>query len=291
MIVLCFILFENWLILHEFFIDFMKTTLIALSVLFFLGTIPGQAQRIDSKKEQGDSWNRTREILDCAPRLVDRRDLVEDNFEHRYITNNPRDIEVGYFSVEPITYIEEGRRFCEASLPAAGVSKSFFRGTYETIYTLPGKGVYRIIVESNALIFNNEVRIINAQNTVATIEASHRLQIVADTTMNPEAVPGPNSITNKVYTWEVEVEESGNWQGSACKGDCDDLYGEEIPIGTSNILLSRKLKGPGVITIRESVIFQVEALSSFKYEPIFQAVSLFNLEPLSISAKLLPCEE
>lgn len=268
-----------------------KTILTAFLTIYFLGTIPGEAQPIDSKNEKVDSWNRTREILDCAPRLVDRRDLVEDNFEHRYITNNPRDIEVGYFSVEPITYIEEGRRFCEASLPAAGVSESFFRGTYETIYTLPGKGVYRIIVESNALIFNNEVRIINAQNTVATIDASHRLQILADTTMIPEVVSNPNSITNNVYTWEVEVEESGDWQGSACKGDCNDLYGEEIPVGTSNILLSRKLKGPGVIAIRESVIFEVESLSSYKYEPIFQAVSLFNFEPLSISAKLLPCEK
>ena len=106
-----------------------------MSLIFLLGIIPATAQRIDSEKEKGDSWDRTKEILDCAPRLVDRRDLVEDNFEHRYITNNPRDIEVGYFSVEPITYFEEGKRFCEASLPAAGVSDSYFRGTYETYYT------------------------------------------------------------------------------------------------------------------------------------------------------------
>ena len=262
-----------------------------MSLIFLLGTIPATAQRIDSEKEKGDNWDRTKEILDCAPRLVDRRDLVEDNFEHRYITNNPRDIEVGYFSVEPITYFEEGRRFCEASLPAAGVSDSYFRGTYETYYTLPGQGVYRLTIESNALIFNNEVRVINAQNTVATIQAAHRVQIISDTTMIPAEVVEPNSITKNVYSWEVEVTETGDWQGSACKGDCNDLHGEEVPVGTSNILLTRKLKGPGVITIRESVIFQVEALSSYKYEPIFQAVSLFNLEPLSISAKLLPCEE
>ena len=269
----------------------MKTTIVILSLLFSLGMIPVHAQRIDPGEEKGDNWDRTRVILECAPRLVDRRDLVEDNFEHRYVTNNPRDIEVGYFSVEPITYFDEGRRFCEASLPATGVSDSYFRGTYETMYTLPGDGVYRIIIESNALIFNNEVRIINAQNTVATIEASHRLQIISDTSLNPEVVSEPNSITSKVYTWEVEVEETGSWHGSACKGDCDDLHGEEIPVGTSSMLLSRKLKGPGVVTIRESVIFEVEALSSYKYEPIFQAASLFSLEPLSISAKLLPCEE
>ncbi len=280
-----------WLILLDFSIDLMKTALFSVILLYFLGTIPGSAQRFDSGTEQGDNWNRTREIIDCAPRLVDRRDLVEDNFNHRYITNNPRDIELGYFSVEPITYSEEGRRFCEASLPAAGVSESYFRGTYETYYTMPGEGVYRITIESNALVFNNEVRIINAQNTVATIEALHRVQIIADTSMIPEVVSEPNSHTNNVYSWEVEVEETGDWQGSACQGDCNDLRGEEIPVGTSNILMSRKLKGSGVITIRESVIFQVAALSSYKYEPIFQAVSLFNFEPLSISAKLLPCEE
>ncbi|MEN8228288.1 MAG: hypothetical protein ABFS38_09055 [Bacteroidota bacterium] len=269
----------------------MKTTILIASLIFYLGMFPGHAQHIDQGEEKGDNWDRTREILKCAPRLVDRRDLVEDNFEHRYITNNPRDIEVGYFSVEPITYFEEGRRFCEASLPVAGVSASYFRGTYKTMYTLPGEGVYRIMIESNALMFNNEVRIINAQNTFATIEASHRLQIISDTSMNREALSESNSTTNIVYTWEVEVEETGAWQGTSCEGDCNDLRGEEIPVGTSSILLTRKLEGPGVIIIQESVIFQVEALSTYKYDPIFQAASLFSLEPLSISAKLLPCEE
>lgn len=277
--------------MHDFLNVTMKIIIVIVSLLFSLGMISGRAQQFEPGQVRGDNWDRTREILQCAPRLVDRRDLVEDNFEHRYVTNNPRDIEVGYFSVEPITYFEEGRRFCEASLPAAGVSDSYFKGTYETLYTLPGDGVYRLRIESNALIFNNEVRIINAQNTVATIEASHRLQILSDTSMIPEIVSEPNSITNQVYTWEVEVDETGDWQGSACKGDCNDLRGEVIPVGTSNMVLTRKLKGPGVVTIRESVIFQMEALSSYKYEPIFQAASLFSLEPLSISAKLLPCEE
>ncbi len=281
---------SNFAVVHNFPIFFMKSAHLLIALSIYLVTIPVQAQRIDSPKEKGDNWDRTKEILDCSPKLTDRRDLVEDDFEHRYITNNPRDIEVGYFSVEPITYFDEGRRFCEASLPAAGVSDSYFRGTYSTNYTLPGKGVYRLAIESNALIFNNEVRIINAQNTVATIEASHRLQIIADTTVATDTDLNPNSSTNKVYTWEVEVEENGNWQGSTCKGDCNDLFEEEIPVGTSNIRLSRKFKGPGMIAIRESVIFQISALSSYKYEPIFQAVSLFNLEPLSISAKLLPCE-
>lgn len=269
----------------------MRRATVVFLLLLLLRMIPGYAQRIDQGEKHGENWDRTREILDCAPRLVDRNDLVEDNFTHLYITNNPRDVEVGYFSVEPITYFDEGRRFCETSLPAAGVSESYFRGTYETLYTLPGDGVYQLSIQSNALVFNNEVRIINAQNTVANIEASHRLQIIADTSMKTADIPDPNSVTNQVYRWEVEVEASGFWQGSACKGDCNDLHGEEIPVGTSTLLLSRKLRGPGVIAIRESVIFQMDALSAYKYEPIFQAACLFNLEPLSISAKLLPCEK
>jgi len=269
----------------------MRYRLLAVLLLYLLGIKTVQAQRIDRRTSNPGNWNRTKEILDCAPRLVDRQDLVEDDFEHRYLTNNPRDIEVGYFSVEPITYFEEGRRFCEAALPAAGVSDTYFRGTYQTNYTLPGKGIFRIRIESNALVFNNEIRIINAQNTVATIDASHRLQIVSDSTMNPGVVSDPNSITREIYSWEVDVEETGRWQGSACKGDCDDLKGGDLPVGSSSLVLTRKVKGPGVITIRESVIFRMEAISSYKYEPIFQAESLFSLEPLSISTKLLPCEE
>lgn len=269
----------------------MKRAAVTLIPLFLMWMIPAKAQRIDPGAEAGENWDRTRKILECAPRLVDRMDLVEDNFTHQYITNNPRDVEVGYFSVEPITYFDEGRRFCETSLPAAGVSESYFRGTYETLYTLPGDGVYQLNIESNALVFNNDVRIINAQNTVATIAASHRLQVIADTSMKIAEPADPNSVTKLVYTWEVEVESSGRWQGSACKGDCNDLHGAETPVGTSTLLLSRKFRGPGVIAIRESVIFQLDALSAFKYEPIFQASCLFNLEPLSISAKLLPCEQ
>lgn len=268
----------------------MKFSVIASTFISLLVVISGYSQSITPGGSGGDDWDRTREILNCAPQLVDRTDLVEDNFEHLYVTNNPRDIEVGYFSVEPITYVEEGRRFCEASLPAAGVSQSYFRGTYETSYTLPGERVYQVNIESNALILNNEIRIINAQNTVAEIEASHRLQIMVDTSKNSEYSTNSNSSTSKAYTWEVEIEESGKWQGNVCSGDCY-LQNETTPIGTSTISLSRKVRGPGVVTIRESVIFQVEALSSYKYEPIFQAICLFNLEPLSISTKLLPCEE
>jgi len=255
-----------------------------------LAVISGYSQSITPGSSGGDDWDQTKEILNCAPRLVDRTDMVEDNFEHRYVTNNPRDIEVGYFSVEPITYFEDGRRFCEASLPAAGVSQSYFRGTYETSYTLPGERVYQVNIESNALILNNEIRIINAQNTVAEIEASHRLQIMADTSKNTGYSTNSNSSTSKAYTWEVEIKETGKWQGNVCSGDCY-LQNEATPIGTSTISLSQKIRGPGVVIIRESVIFRVEALSSYKYEPIFQAICLFNLEPLSISAKLLPCEE
>lgn len=259
-------------------------------VISLVAFVPGYSQSISPGSSEGDHWDRTREILNCAPRLVDRTDMVEDNFTHRYVTNNPREIEVGYFSVEPITYFEEGRRFCEASLPAAGVSRSYFRGTYETTYNLPGEGVYLIHLESNALILNNEIRIINAQNTIAEIEASHRLQIMADTSKNSEYSANLISSTSKAYIWEVEIEETGQWQGNVCSGDCY-LQNESTPIGTSTISLSQKIRGPGVVTIRESVIFQVEALSSYKYEPIFQAICLFNLEPLSISTKLLPCEE
>ena len=142
----------------------MKFPVVASMFISLLAVISGYSQSITPGSSGGDDWDQTKEILNCAPRLVDRTDMVEDNFEHRYVTNNPRDIEVGYFSVEPITYFEDGRRFCEASLPAAGVSHSYFRGTYETSYTLPGAGVYRVNIESNALIFNNEIRIINAQH-------------------------------------------------------------------------------------------------------------------------------
>ncbi|MCK5136443.1 MAG: hypothetical protein KAR19_11695 [Bacteroidales bacterium] len=268
----------------------MRFPFFTFTVISLLAVISGYSQSINPGESKSDDWDRTQEILNCVPKLVDRRDLVEDNFKHSYVTTNPRDIEVGYFSVEPITYFEEGRRFCEASLPAAGVSQSYFRGTYETTYVLPGDRVYHINVESNALIFNNGIRIINAQNTVAEIEASHRLQIIADTSLNPSVSTDPNSSTSKAYTWEVEIDETGKWQGNVCNGDCI-LQNEEIPSGNSTISLSRKIRGPGVVIVKESVIFHVDALSSYKYELIFQAVCQFNLEPLSVSAKLLPCEE
>jgi len=267
----------------------MKEIFAVVFLAGFFAVSPCFSQQPAGNESLDEDWDRTREMLECIPRLVDRQEMVEDNFEHRYVTNNPRDIEVGYFSVEPITFFEEGRRFCEASLPAAGVSQSYFRGTYKTGYVLPGNGVYRISLESNALIFNNEIRVINAQNTVATIEASHRLQISVDSTMTSETLVDLNSSTVRVYKWEIELDESGEWQGNFCEGECN-MQEEEIPGGLSTNTLVREIKGPGVITISESVIFHVDALSSFKYDPIFQAVCLFNLEPLSVSAKLLPCK-
>lgn len=252
--------------------------------------IEGEAQVRDQSGPGTGDWERTREILNCTPRLIDRMDLVEDRFDHQYITDNPSSIEVGFFSVEPITFFEDGRRFCEACLPAAGVSQSYFRGTYETTYKLPGNGVYQVRFESNALIFNNELRTLTPQNTVAKIEASHRMQILADTSLNPEATVDLNSSTSRVYLWEVELNEDGEWQGNFCEGECN-MQEEEIPGGPSTISMERRIKGPGLVTIRESVIFHVDALSAYKYDPIFQAICLFNLEPLSITTKLLPCEE
>ena len=266
----------------------MKLKFIVLAIGVIYPAIQPWSQDVEGDGSQGDNWERTREILDCVPRLVDRKDLVEDNFDHRYITNNPRDIEVGYFSVEPITYFEEGNRFCEASLPAAGVSSSYFRGTFTTAYKLPGNGLYLVRIESNAVIFNNEIRIINPQRTIATIEASHRLRIVADTSANPHTVAENHSSTRGVFTWEVEIDEKGSWKGNSCEGECH-MQEEEIPGGNSSVCLDREIKGPGLLVIEESVIFRLEALSAYKYEPIFQANSFFNLEPLSVSAKLLPC--
>jgi hypothetical protein len=267
----------------------MKLKIIAIAVIIIYPVIQLCSQDNKGAGSQGTGWKRTREILDCVPRLVDRQDLVEDNFNHRYITNNPRDIEVGYFSVEPITYVEQGNRFCEVSLPAAGVSSSYFRGTFTTSYTLPGKGVYQINIQSNALIYNNEIRIINPQRTIATVVASHRLQVITDAAENPNTDMDNSSSTLGVYSWEVEIDEKGRWKGNSCEGECN-MQDEEIPGGHSSINLDRKIKGPGVLVIEESVIFHVEALSAYKYEPIFQAISFFNFEPLSISAKLLPCE-
>lgn len=251
--------------------------------------IHGQAQDTGNSNEESDGWNRTRMILDCAPRLVDRSDRVEDNFDHRYVTNNPRDIEVGYFSVEPVTFLEEGRRFCEALLPAAGVSQSFFRGSYITSYQLPGDGVYVLNISSNALIFNNDIRMINAQNTVGEIVVSHRMELELDTTLNPPVPGDAPFISKKAYTWELEIDHSGSWQGDVLPGDFK-LYDSEVPSGSSLLNLEQEIRGPGVVTIRESIIFEVSAISSFKYEPIFQAACLFSLEPLSISARVLPCE-
>ena len=263
-----------------------------ITILIFMLTlvVPARSQNNGSGTSEGNGWERTREILKCAPRLVDRRDLVEDNFEHRYVTNNPRDIEVGYFSVEPITYFEEGKRVCEASLPVAGVSQTHFRGSYETTYTLPGEGVYRINLESNALVFSNDLRIINPQNTVARIDASHRMEIVVDSLKNPPSPKVQNSITQPSYTWEIEIDETGGWEAEIISCDID-LHDRVAPSGISTINTSMDLQGPGIVVIRESVIFDINTLSAYKYDPIFQAACLFSLEPLSVSAKLLPCGE
>ena len=267
----------------------MKLKIISMAIIILFPVIHLQSQNYKSGDPQGNNWERTKEIRDCLPRLLDRKDLVQDNFEHQYITNNPREIEIGYFSVEPVTYFEEGNRFCEVFLPAAGVSSSYFRGTYITSDTLEGNGLYEITIGSNALIYNNEIRIINAQPTLAKIEASHQIQILADTSLNPHTLIDNNSSTLVVYTWEVEIDEKGMYKGNSCEGKCN-TRDEKIPGGHSSLYLNREVRGPGVLVIEESVIFHMEALSAYKYGPSFQAVSFFNLEPLSISVKLLPCE-
>ncbi len=228
--------------------------------------------------------------MECAPVLVDRRDLVEDRFDHRYVTDNPRDIEVGYFSVEPVTYSEQGRRFCEALLPAAGVSETYFRGSYVTSYSLPGEGSYTVSILSTALIFNNEIRMIDAQDAVGEIEASHRLEIEVDTAQNPPSPENAAFRASQAYRWELEIGHQGIWHGEITPGEFD-LQDTDIPAGYSDLSLERKIRGPGVVTIRESVIFRLNAVSAYKYAPIFQAACSFSLEPLSISAWLLPCED
>ena len=268
----------------------MQRIVTVLFILLNFPVISGLAQGIGNGKAEDNGWERTRKIMDCAPRLVDRRNLVEDNFDHRYVTNNPRDIEVGYFTVEPITYLEEGRRFCEALLPAAGVSETYFRGCYVTTYNLPGGGIYEVHIDSRALIFNNDIRIIDAQNTIGAIEASHRLEIEPDTALNPSKSAGVTFNTNEAYRWDLEIDQSGAWHGELSPGEFE-IHDTEIPAGFSTLSIERKIRGPGVITIRESVVFQVKAISAYKYDPIFQAPCLFSFEPLSVSTRLLPCEE
>jgi hypothetical protein len=269
----------------------MQAIVRIILLLLILPLLPVGAQESHAEKEEADNdWDRTRRIMNCAPRLVDRRDLVEDQFDHRYITNNPRDIEVGYFSVEPITYLDAGKRFCEALLPAAGVSHSYFRGCYATTYELPGSGIYDLEFISSALIFNNGIRMINAQNALGEVEALHRIEIVLDTVLNP---PSPYEYTfnsKEAYSWELEIDESGNWNGELVPGDFK-LTDTEIPAGQSRLSLRRRVRGPGIVTVRESVIFRVEAISAYRYDPIFQVACLFSLDPLGISTRLLPCEE
>jgi hypothetical protein len=268
----------------------MRLSQLVIWLILMIPAVPGLTQSISGDEPESSDWDRTRRILDCAPRLVDRRELVEDNFDHRYVTNNPRDIEVGYFSVEPITYLEEGRRFCEALLPAAGVSRTYFRGCFTTTYTLPGEGTYKVNIRSSALIFNNDLRVIDARNAIGEILASHRLEIAIDTSLNPVKPSDKNFRSNPAYTWELEIEPSGEWHGELLPGDFE-LSDAEVPAGFSTLTLERNIQGPGVVTVRESVIFKVNSLSAYKYDPIFQAVCLFSLEPLGISARLLPCGE
>jgi hypothetical protein len=260
-----------------------------LSLLFLIVTIqPGHSQRTERKQTGREGWDRTRSIIDCAPRLVDRRDLVQDRFDHLYVTTNPRDIEVGYFSVEPVTYHEQGLRFCEALLPAAGVSETRFRGTYTTTYQLPGDGLYSLHIHSRALIFNNEIRIINAQSTFGKIAASHRMELEKDPAPNPPDSLEGGSRISQAYVWEVEISQAGELEGIVIPGDLV-LTDREVPAGFSNLLIEYPVQGPGVVTIKESVIFTMESVSPYKYDPIFQAPCLFILEPLDVSARLLPC--
>jgi hypothetical protein len=268
----------------------MQRSTLSLFVLLALPFLPGSAQDIGKKRSGEDGWDRTRTIMECAPVLVDRQDLVEDQFDHRYVTDNPRDIEVGYFSVEPVTYSEQGRRFCEALLPAAGVSGTYFRGSYVTSYTLPGAGTYTVSILSTALIFNNDIRMIDAQDAIGDIEASHRLEIEVDTARNPPSPENAAFRANLAYRWELEIGHQGNWHGEITPGEFD-LLDTEVPAGYSDLSLERKIRGPGAVTIRESVIFRVNAISAYKYAPIFQAACFFSLEPLSISTWLLPCED
>jgi len=265
-----------------------RKILIALLLLAF--SMPFlMAQEINTKSHEEEDWDRTRLIMDCAPRLVDRRDLVEDNFDHRYVTTNPRDIEVGYFSVEPITYMEEGQRFCEARLPAAGVSQSYFNGSYVTTYTLPGSGIYSLEIESRALIFYGDILIINAQHSLGEIDASHRIEIELDTALNPVSPSELNYASEQVFKWAVEIDQTGKWHGELKPGNIH-MIDSEIPAGISTLSLKRKVRGPGTIVVRESVVFNVNSISAFKYDPIFQADCIFSLDPLGISTRVHPCD-
>jgi hypothetical protein len=266
----------------------MKRLIIILMAAWILLPATAGGQTVNSQGREEREWERTRKILECAPRLIERRELVEDQFDHRYVTNNPRDIEIGYFSVEPITYLEQARRFCEVLLPASGVSESYFRGYYTTRYELPGDGVYRVSIRSSTLIFNNEPRLINAQNTVAEVEASHHLEVEMDTTGQNGYGHEKVAKSNRAYQWNLEIGNTGTWHGELDPGEIE-ITDFEIPSGYSEIELEEEYKGPGILVIRESVIFRVSSVSAYKYDPIFQAVCLFSMEPLAITTRLLPC--
>lgn len=265
-----------------------KTRFLASAAMILaLSSATAQEGTVENQGEK--EWGHTRRIMDCAPELVDRRDLAEDRFDHWYVTSNPRDIEVAYFSVEPLIRIEERSRFCEAMLPAAGVSESYFRATYTTTYTLPGSGYYEVEFASRALVFNNELRLINPQNTHGEIVAMHRLEIELDTALNPPKHSEECYKAVRAYSWELEIDSRGEWRGKILPGDLDwiDL---EVPAGVSSLDLEKKIMGPGKVIVRESVIFRITTVSAYKYDPIFQAPCLFSLEPLNISARWLPCE-
>jgi len=158
-----------------------------------------------------------------------------------------------------------------------------------TNYTLPGDGVYTVEIESRALVFYNDILIINAQNSVGEINASHRLDIELDTALNPLA-PGDLDYQSKdVFNWAVEIDQSGRWLGEIQPGSVE-MIDADLPAGISMLNMKRKVRGPGTIKVRESVVFEVSSISAFKYDPIFQADCLFSLDPLGITTREHPCE-
>ena len=68
------------------------------------------------------------------------------------------------------------------------------------------------------------------------------------------------------------------------------MIDSDVPAVLSGLERTVLVRGPGEVSIRESVVFEVSSISSFKYDPIFQAICLFSLDPLEITTRLLPCE-
>ncbi len=63
----------------------MRKKFATLCLLLVFAVLPDYSQDQDQDEARSDDWERTREMLNCTPKLVDRQDLVEDNFEHRRI--------------------------------------------------------------------------------------------------------------------------------------------------------------------------------------------------------------